>query len=72
MNNRKEYIGATIAHLRTLNGMTQQQLADAAKVNRVSIARLEKGIYNASIDVLERILNVLDAELTIKKSKATE
>lgn len=71
MNNRKEYIGATIAHLRTLNGMTQQQLADAAKVNRVSIARLEKGIYNASIDVLERILNVLDAELTIK-DKATE
>lgn len=51
------------------NGYIAQK--DAAKVNRVSIARLEKGIYNASIDVLERILNVLDAELTIK-DKATE
>lgn len=71
MTNKKEYIGATIAHLRSLKGLTQQQLADAANVNRVSIARLEKGIYNASMDVLERILNVLDAELMIR-DKATE
>lgn len=71
MTNKKECVGATIAHLRSLKGLTQQQLADAANVNRVSIARLEKGIYNASMDVLERILNVLDAELTIR-DKATE
>lgn len=71
MNNRKEVIGAMVADLRTKKGLTQQQLADASGVNRVSIARLERGIYNASLDVLERILNVLDSELTIK-SKATE
>ena len=46
--------------------MTQAQLAEKAGVTRQSIANIESGDYNASIDVLSSVMAVLDIKLEIE------
>ena len=45
--------------------VTQQELADAAGVSRASIASIESGRANPSIDVVERIAEALGLELEL-------
>lgn len=52
-------IGQRIAELRKAQGMTQQELADAAGLQRSHIVRLEQGRYGATIDVLSAIANAM-------------
>lgn len=65
-NRRK--VGQMIARLREDKGMTQQELADAAKINRVNLSKIENGRYNVSIDILGNILSALSAEIDIKQT----
>ena len=44
-------------------GMTQQQLADAVKVRRETIIRLEKGLYNPSLKLAYDISCALCADI---------
>lgn len=46
--------------------MTQSQLAEKAGVTRQSIASIESGDYNASIDVLSAVMAVLSINMTIE------
>jgi len=55
-----------LKHLRTLRGLTQEQLADKADVNQATISKIEKGTANFTLDMIQRIaaaLNVSPAEL---------
>ena len=54
-----------IARLRILRGMTQQELAEKVGTQQPSIARIESGKRRASIAMLERIAEALDAELSV-------
>lgn len=54
-------LGQTIRELRIDKGMTQQQVADRAGVNRTFIVALEKGRQNASTITLVKIARALDA-----------
>lgn len=65
MNNRTT-IGLQIADARKKKGLTQQQLAELAGVNRVNIAKIENGRYNVSIDILSRVCNAMECEIIIK------
>ena len=65
-NRRK--VGQMIARLREDKGMTQQELAGAAKINRVNLSKIENGRYNVSIDILGNILSALSAEIDIKQT----
>lgn len=55
-----------IADARKKKGLTQQQLAELAGVNRVNIAKIENGRYNVSIDILSRVCNAMECEIIIK------
>jgi transcriptional regulator with XRE-family HTH domain len=59
-------LGARIQQLRERRGMTQQQLADAAKLSLVYISKLEQGQRTSpSLPALNRIARALGARLNI-------
>jgi predicted transcriptional regulator len=54
-----------IIELRKKNKITQKQLAELISTKQPSIARLESGDYNPSLDFLKKIADVLDAYLEV-------
>lgn len=52
-------IGQRIAELRKAKGLTQQELAEAAGLQRPHVVRLEQGRYGATIDVLSAIAGAM-------------
>ena len=62
---------ARLAEVRRAKGFTQEQLAAASGVHRVTIARLENGKASAKVETLERLagaLGVLVDDLIDKKA----
>ena len=58
----KEYqlvLARRVRELRTRNGWTQEQLAEATRVTRVCIVAVEGGKQNVSMDILIRLANAL-------------
>jgi transcriptional regulator with XRE-family HTH domain len=55
-----QLVGHRIRRLRKGRRLTVADLAQAAGVQPADLARLEKGEYRASLDVLFRILGVLE------------
>ncbi|WP_276814792.1 nucleotide sugar dehydrogenase [Faecalibaculum rodentium] len=53
----------TIKHRRKDKSLTQNELADLAKINRSMVGRIENGMYVPSIDQLERLGEILEFEL---------
>ena len=60
-------LAQTIREGRSRRGLTQQQLAELAKVSRMTIVALEKGATDARVAKLERILKELG--LTLKTAR---
>lgn len=48
--------------LRQAKGLSQEELADRAKTDRTYISALERAIYAASIDVVDRLAHGLGVE----------
>lgn len=63
MSDSKKLIGERISTLRKAKGLTQSELAEEVGLDSRHIYRLETGKYYPSLDSLEAIANVLDAEL---------
>ena len=61
----RQRIGIDIATLRTQKGMTQQQIADSAGLQRNHISRIEQGRYSVGFDTLQAIADALDADIRI-------
>lgn len=59
----RQRIGMRIAELRKQVGMTQTELAIRSGIHQGHIARLEKGVYGATIDVLSSIAAALDRRI---------
>jgi putative transcriptional regulator len=57
--------GHPVAAARKRKGLTQQQLADALGVNRVSIARIEAGTQSPSMSLALRIARELHASVDV-------
>ena len=64
-----EEIGATIKARRKLLGLTQPHLADLADVSINTLYKIERGQTNPTLEVLEKILEVLGMELELKIKK---
>ena len=58
-------IGQKIAELRQEKGLTVRQLGEMSGVFYQNITKIEHGKYNVSIDLLTKVLNVLDSKLEI-------
>jgi len=56
-------VAARIAQLRDRRGMTQEALAALARINRVTLARLELGQHQPTLDTLDRIARALGVSL---------
>ena len=55
----RKRIGWRIQTLRKLQGLTQEQLADRAGLQRQHVTRIEAGRYAVTIDVLQSIADAL-------------
>ena len=62
---QRQRIGNDIADLRKQRGMTQQQVADIAQMQRNHISRIEAGRYSVGFDTLQTIAEALDADIRI-------
>lgn len=47
---------------RRARGLSQEELAHRADIDRTYISSLERSVYNASIDVVDRLATVLGIE----------
>ena len=60
-------VGAKIRELRKEKGVTQEELAKAVGISRVTLGKLERGEVGAvSIKILDLILNEFDHEIDFK------
>lgn len=58
----REVLAANLRRLRQDRGMSQEELAHAADIDRTYISSLERARYAASIDMLERLAAALGVE----------
>ena len=58
-----EHIGAQIKRLRERHGWTQAALAEKVGLHRVSLAHLERGAKRPSLDMLEKLADVLNIDV---------
>ena len=55
-----KHIGAKIAYFRTLNDLSQEELAQRIHLSRATLGKIERATYNSSIS-LETLLDISEA-----------
>lgn len=63
-------VGEQIAQLRLKRGLSIRQLADLCGMDYSNLSKIERGTYNASIAVINKILTALDAHLKIVENNS--
>ena len=58
----KEVFAQNLRAARQQKGLSQEELAHRAQIDRTYISSLERSIYNASIDVVERLAIALEIQ----------
>lgn len=56
-------VARNLRRLRVRRGLSQESLAVDAAIDRTYVSRLERGLENPTIAVLERLAKALDAEI---------
>ncbi len=76
----RELFAANLRKARRSAGLSQEELAHRADIDRTYISALERGVYAATIDVIEKLATALSVEpgdllarpANARKSKASE
>ena len=71
----REVLALNLRKLRRAKGLSQEELAHRAEIDRTYVSALERSVYAASIDVVDRLARVLGAEasdLLTQPSLATD
>jgi transcriptional regulator with XRE-family HTH domain len=59
----REILAANLRRRRQQQGLSQEELAYRANVDRTYVSALERGVYAATVDVLDRLARALDVEV---------
>jgi transcriptional regulator with XRE-family HTH domain len=62
-------IGETIKNRRKELGITQPHLAELAKISTNTLCKIERGQGNPSLDILDKLTEVLGMELKLEVKK---
>lgn len=57
-------LGTVVRQRRMALGMSQEGLADLAQLNRTYIGKIERGETSVSVEVLQKVANVLNITLS--------
>lgn len=70
----REVFATNLKRLRRERGLSQEELAHRADIDRTYVSSLERSIYAAGIDVVDRIAMVLDVEAAdmLRRPDATD
>ena len=70
----REVFARNLRALRQAKGISQEELAHLAGIDRTYVSALERCVYNASIDVVDRLANVLGVEAAelLRRSSALQ
>ena len=58
----REVLALNLRKLRRAKGLSQEELAHRAKIDRTYISALERSVYAAGIDVVDRLARLLGVE----------
>jgi len=58
----RETVARNLRRLRQAKGLSQEELADRADINRNYVGMLEREQHAATIDMLEKLAEVLDID----------
>ena len=58
----REIVATNLRRLRLVRNLSQEELADRAGINRNYVGMLEREQHAATIDMLEKLAAVLDAD----------
>jgi transcriptional regulator with XRE-family HTH domain len=58
----REVLALNLRKLRQARGLSQEELAHRAEIDRTYVSALERSVYSAGIDVLDRLARVLGVE----------
>lgn len=58
----REVFARNLRALRQAKGLSQEELAHQAGIDRTYISALERNVYNASIDVVDRLAEALGVD----------
>ncbi len=64
----KERIGIKLANVRENLKLSQQKLADKSGFTRTTISKIEAGRYNASVELLSKMLRPIGYQIDIVKA----
>ena len=59
----REVLARNMRRFRKARGLSQEELAHRAEIDRTYVSALERGVYAASIDMMERLANALEVEV---------
>jgi transcriptional regulator with XRE-family HTH domain len=70
----REVLARNLRALRQAKGISQEELAHQASIDRTYVSSLERCQYSASIDVVDRLAKVLGVEAAelLRRSSALE
>lgn len=60
--NLREIVATNLRRLRHARSMSQEELADRAGINRNYVGMLEREQHSATVDMLEKLAEVLEAD----------
>ncbi len=58
----REILATNLRSFRRRQGLSQEELAYRADIDRTYVSALERAVYGATIDVLEKLARALDVQ----------
>jgi transcriptional regulator with XRE-family HTH domain len=68
----REVFARNLRKARNAKGLSQEALAHEADVDRTYISALERGVYSATIDMVDKLATVLDIEASALLQRQTK